>query len=173
MKLLRKPEQADWERAYYLALGTEGKTPKGGVPTEWKNKLIRSEHSPLRTLMYTIEMEIPYYVAMHLVRHKFGVEWYVKSQRNDRQDDYDRRAARQDMPVTVIMDANIQAIINISRRRLCNKADPETRKVWEKVCEMICKADDLYALDYMLQPPCFYGGNCNEFKSCKEVNNEL
>lgn len=167
--ILRKPEQADWERAYYLALGTEGKTPKGGVPDGWKNKLILSEHSPLRTLMYTIEMKIPYYVAMHLVRHKFGVEWYVRSQRNDRQSDYDRRAARQDTLVTVIMDANLQAIINISRRRLCNKADPETQKVWREVCTMIKEASpNLWAIDYMCQAPC-YQGKCNEFKPCKEA----
>lgn len=167
--IIRKPQWADWERAYYLALGTEGKQPFTEVTTAWKNKLIKSEHSPLRTLMYTVEMEIPYYVAMHLVRHKFGVEWYVRSQRNDRQSDYDRRAARQDMPVTVIMDANLQAIINISRRRLCNKADPETREVWQEVCKLIMDSDpDLWALDYMLAPPCAHG-ECNEFKPCKEA----
>lgn len=167
---IRKPNREDWTRAYRLALVTAGKEAEKEPSDEWKAKLILSEHSPLRTIPYTILLEgIPYYVAMHLVRHKHGIEWFVRSQRNDRQSDYDRRAARQDSPVDLILDANLQAIINISRRRLCKKADEETRKVWKYVRDAIIKAETAQpvkdALCTMLNPPCV-GGKCREFSPC-------
>lgn len=61
---------------------------------EWKRRILDAGHSPIRTLMFTVRMEIPYYVSVHFVRHKVGVEHYVRSQRNDRQSDYDRTKAR-------------------------------------------------------------------------------
>ena len=48
-------------------------------------KMYKSEHSPIRTQMFWIEMEdIPTFVSVHLVRHKIGVEHFVKSNRLDR-----------------------------------------------------------------------------------------
>ena len=39
------------------------------------------------------------------------------------------------------MDANIQALINISEKRLCTCADPTTIKYWEAVLEAIKESD--------------------------------
>ena len=170
--LIRTPTGEDWARAYKLALGTEGKETDV-IPSDiWRASLIKSEHSPLRTIMYTVGMyDIPYYVAMHLVRHKIGVEWYVKTQRNDRQNDYDRRAARQDTFVNLIMDANLQAIINIGRRRLCDKADVMTQMTWRQVLNAIVDNElslkVRYAIEIMSAPPC---GNCKEFKPCRNIH---
>ena len=110
-------------------------------------------------------MQIPYYVSVHLVRHKHGVEHYVKSQRNDRQKDYDRCSARQDEMVTHIMDINAQALISMSHMRLCAQADMKTRKVIELIKDEILKVCPY--LKGLLVPKCVYrGGLCDEFKSC-------
>lgn len=164
--ILRYPTDADWARCYSLALATEGKEPGGKVPSDsWKHRILMAEHSPSRTLMWTVRMtDVPYWVAMHLVRHKHGVEWYVQSQRNDRQDKYDRNAARQDEPVTLTMDANAQALISISRKRLCQKAAAETRELWEKVCTALWTVSP--ELHGILVPDCIYRGTCHEMYPC-------
>jgi len=45
-------------------------------------------------------------------------------------------------PVPMEMDANIQAIINISYKRLCTSADPTTRQYWRAVLEAIRQYDE-------------------------------
>lgn len=164
--ILRSPTDTDWARCYSLALATEGKEPGGKVPTEgWKRRILLAEHSPIRTLMWTVRMtDVPYWVAMHLVRHKYGVEWYVQSQRNDRQNKYDRNAARQDEPVTLTMDANAQALISISRKRLCSKAAVETREMWNAVCDALLTVSP--ELHGALVPDCVYRGRCCEMYPC-------
>ena len=63
------------------------------------------------------------------------------------------------------MTANVQALINISRKRLCNCASPETRKAWQQVKEEIRKIDPVLA-DKMV-PECLYRGFCPEWmNSC-------
>lgn len=166
IKIIRYPSDDDWARAYWLALGTEGKQ-RNKVPTEkWRKALLRAGHSPARTLMYTVEIsDVPYWVVMHLVRHKIGIEHYVSTQRNDRQSDYDRTAARQDAPVLYRFDVNAQALIEISHRRLCGKAASETREVWRQVCEAIKQVTP--EMDGLLVPACVHqGGRCDEFKPC-------
>ena len=171
VKVVRYPSDEDWKRAYWLALGTEGKMTEKTPTDTWKAKLLRSGHSPARTLMYTVEVtDCPYWVAMHLVRHKVGIEHYVSSQRNDRQSSYDRREARQDMPVLYRFEANAQTLIDISHRRLCGKASPETRALWQMICAELLKVTPQF--EGMLVPACIYhGGRCDEFKPCIEREN--
>jgi hypothetical protein len=165
VEILRFPTDTDWLRCKKLALGTVGKNTDIPPTDEWKENILKSEHSPIRTLMFTIKMQIPYYVSVHLVRHKHGVEHYVKSQRNDRQKDYDRCAARQDEMVTHIMDINAQALISMSHMRLCVQADLKTRQVMELIKRGVVKVCP-YLKD-LLVPKCVYrGGLCDEFKSC-------
>ena len=166
IKIIRYPTDADWARAYWLALGTEGKTTDKVPTSTWRKKLLRSGHSPARTLTYTVEIsDIPYWIVMHLVRHKVGIEHYVSTQRNDRQSEYDRASARQDAPVLYRFEANAQALIEISHRRLCGKAAAETREVWEQVCEAIQQVTP--EMDGLLVPACVHqGGRCDEFKPC-------
>lgn len=165
--IIRKPTETDWARCYWLALGTEGKgTDKVPAPA-WREKILLAEHSPVHTLMWTVRMyDVPYWVAMHLVRHKLGVEWYVQSQRNDRQNRYDRNKARQDAPVMLTMDANAQALINISRKRLCYKAATETRQLWQAVCNVIIRESP--EMLRVLVPDCVYRGHCREMQPCGE-----
>ena len=105
VQILRSPSQADWERCYMLALNTMGKKYVEGAATKsWKSRMLKCKHSPIRTLMFTIKLTIPYYVSTHFVRHKIGVEHYVQSQRNDRQTNYDRETAPQNVMVSHIME---------------------------------------------------------------------
>lgn len=169
IEIIRRPSEEDWARCYRLALGTEGKgTDKVSTPA-WREKILKAEHSPIRTLMWTVRMyDVPYWVAMHLVRHKYGVEWYVQSQRNDRQKRYDRNKARQDSPVMLTMDADAQALINISRKRLCYKAATETRQLWQAVCNVIIRESP--EMLRVLAPDCVYRGKCHEMQPCGERN---
>ena len=66
-------------------------------------------HSPIRRLIYSFYMEIPYWVSVHLCRHVHA-QPYVKSQRNGRQSEYDRNGARQDETVCMIWDVNAEEL---------------------------------------------------------------
>lgn len=155
----------DWDLVYTVALATERKTVIGKMPSEeWKRKMVRAPHSPIRALQFLIQFECPYFVQNHLVRHHEGVQWFVGSQRNDRQHEYDRNAARQDTPVMVTCIINAEALMFISRRRLCSKASPETRAAWQAVVDEIAKVDPVVASCCV--PECVYRGFCPEFKTC-------
>ena len=103
-------------------LNTVGKKSVNAPTQEWKEKLIKSEHSPLRELWFGIKMEVPYYVSVHFVRHHIGVNHYVQSQRNDRQDKYDRTEAPQGALVSHIMSINAQELVFMAHKRLCKQA---------------------------------------------------
>lgn len=110
--------------------------------SEWKRKLLLAEHSPLRHSLITIEVkDIPYCIMGHFVRHHNGVTPYVSTSREDRTG-VPRDERKQTDPVTMRMDLNIQSLINISRKRLCNQADPTTQKIWLGVIKEIAKKDE-------------------------------
>ena len=136
VEILRYPTEEDWLRCKMLALNTVGKEAMTPPTDEWKYKILNAEHSPIRTLMFTIKMEIPYWVSVHYVRHKYGVEHYVKSQRTDRTGE-DRNAKRQDEMVTHIMDINAQELMFMARRRLCNLASKETQEVMIEIAKQV------------------------------------
>lgn len=165
VRIIRHPEQQDWERCKDLALHTIGKKWTGSEVTEdWKRKMLKCKHSPIRTLMFTIEMEVPYYVSTHFVRHKFGVEHYVQSQRNDRQSNYDRELAPQGAMVTHTMDINAEALINMSHRRLCSQADVTTRYVMTKICQEVLGVNPEFKDE--LVPMCEFMHECPEIYPC-------
>lgn len=129
--------------------------------------LARCEHSPLRTIMFLIELEdIQTFVSVHLVRHKIGVEHFVRSNRDDRTKEtstIDRNTL-----VSHYMFCNAQALINIARRRLCYKAAPETRSVMLAIKE----ASPAWVKPFLI-PECEYrGGVCHEPKPCGVYKNE-
>lgn len=164
VEVLRHPTDEDWERCKMLAMNTIGKRWSGEVNDDWKYKILKSEHSPIRTLMFTVRMELPYWVSTHFVRHKYGVEHYVSSQRNDRQDKYDRTKAPQGAMVTHVMDINAQELMQMARMRLCRQASVETRMVMTEIRDAVVQVNPEFAPH--LQPKCLAHGGCNEFKSC-------
>lgn len=165
VEVLRHPTDEDWARCKMLALHTVGKSNvTGEVTDEWKRKILKAEHSPIRTLIFTIKVELPYYSSVHFARHKFGVEHYVTTQRNDRQCEYDREDAPQGQVVSHIMDINAQELINMAHRRLCSKADKTTRSKMATICAAVLKTNPEFS--DVLVPMCEYQGRCPEFKPC-------
>lgn len=132
--------------------------------SRWKKNILLAEHSPIRKLMFNWKWEdLPSWVSVHFVRHKFGIEHFVSTQRSDRTGT-DRNSARQDAPVVHECFANAQSIMFISRRRLCSQASKETREAWKLVVNEIAKTEP--ELAECCVPECVYRGFCPEFKSC-------
>lgn len=151
-----------------VTIGLENK--EGRVSDSWINKIIKAEHSPIRQRVYIWTWyDIPYWVSVHLVRHKIGIEHFVKTSRSDKTG-VDRNHLPQNSPVNHKCIANVQALINISRKRLCNQASHETQKAWQIVRENIEDIDPIMA--HNMVPECIYRGFCPEFKSCGFVDSE-
>lgn len=135
-----------------------------GSPIHIKDpkRMYMSEHSPIRTQLFGIEMiDIPTFVSVHFVRHKIGVEHYVKSNRTDRGGD---GTEDRSTPVNHYMFINATALIYLSRKRLCSNASPETREVMRLIKEQIETIDP--ALAHCMIPECVYRSGCPEFKCC-------
>lgn len=128
-------------------------------------KLYKSEHSPIRTQMFWIEMiDIPTFVSVHFVRHKIGVEHFVKSNREDRPG-YSGDNGR-NQPVNHAMFCNAQSLIFMARRRLCFSAHIDTVRVMHLIRRKI-KAIDPWLYPHLV-PECHYRmGYCPEIKPCK------
>lgn len=156
----------DWIKIKSACMTTISKQAGIKEPShEWKRKLLLCEHSPIRrgTISWKFE-EIPYCISTHFVRHHEGVEKWVSTSRADRTEIKDRSQRTQMDMVQMEMEANIQALINISRKRLCNNADPLTIKYWKAVLEAIKEYDE--DIVWACVPECIRCGGCPEYKSC-------
>ena len=164
MKVTLQDYRDCWQEVKNAAMNTVGKA-EGKYPTsEWKKKILRAEHSPIRLLEFTVRMDdLPYWVSVHLVRHKIGIEHFVSTQRTDRTG-IDRTVLPQDAPVSHTIKVNAQALINISRKRLCAQAAPETRRVWKAVIDAVREVEPEIA--EICVPDCVYRGRCFELKCC-------
>lgn len=154
-----------WDRVvdaarFTVHKGSLGKEPSG----EFKRSILLAEHSPIRLLEFDIVLRgIPQFVSVHLVRHFMGIEKFVATSREDRTG-VKREERRQTDLVDCQFSVNAQALINISRRRLCSMADPETRKIWREVVEAVRKVDPYVASCCV--PNCVYRGRCPEMQGC-------
>jgi len=156
-----------WKRVLNAARRTVGKEYLDKEPSmSWKAKVLLAEHSPIRLLEYDFGWnKIRQWVTTHLVRHHEGCEKFVHSQRSDRRElpcdrDHIYQGAKNDMDMT----CNAQAMINISRKRLCNCASKETRQAWKLVMDELEKVDPI--LRKKCVPECVYRGFCPELQSC-------
>ena len=164
IQLLKFPSKQDWMECKDAALTTVGKKAVNLPDDVWKKKILLSEHSPIRELWFKVRMVVPYYVSVHLVRHHEGVNHYVQSQRNDRQDKYDRKKAPQDSMVIHEMSFNAQALLYMANKRLCKKADEKTREIMQDICKLI--SFNCPEFKYFLVPQCEKLGYCPEFDPC-------
>lgn len=163
-KIVRLEQITNWKRALNAARRTSGKKPLEKEPSKsWEAKMILAEHSPVRLVEYDWTWkDIMQWVTTHLVRHHEGCEKFVHTQRQDRRE---LPVPRNELPQGSLNDmdmtANVQAIINISRKRLCSCASKETREAWKQVVEAIRKVDPVLADKCV--PECIYRGFCPEF----------
>ena len=158
-----------WNRALKAARKTAGKDtdPNKQPSKNWEANMLLAEHSPIRLVEYEWDWnKIRQWVTTHLVRHHEGCEKFVRTQRQDRNDGViDRDALPQGSLNGMMMTANAQALINISRKRLCKGcASPETRHAWELVRDEIKKQDPVLA--EKMVPECLYRGFCPEWRNC-------
>jgi hypothetical protein len=158
-----------WKRVLNAARLTAGKKPLDKEPSnKWKRKMLLAEHSPIRLVEYDgIWDFIKMWVTTHLVRHHVGVEKFVSTQRTDRNPelmDLDRDEIPQGLENTMMISANAQGLINMSRKRLCSCASTETRQAWKALLEEIKKVDPI--LVEKCAPECIYRGFCPEFDNC-------
>lgn len=154
-----------WGKVKQSARTTVGRDGEGRIPSvAWKKAILLAEHSPIRLLRFTWRWRgIPYWVSTHFVRHKIGIEHWVSTQRSDRTGIV-RDKLPQDAPVNHMCEADAQALINISRKRLCMQAAKETREAWQEVREEVRKADPVLA-ECMVRE-CVYRGFCPEMQPC-------
>lgn len=158
-----------WAEVKGAARTTIGKDGNGLPPDDaWKKNILLAEHSPIRLIRFRWKWQsLKSWVSVHFVRHKIGIEHWVTTQRSDRTG-VDRDSSPQDAPVSHMCEANAQALINTSRKRLCNQASPETRKAWQEVKDKLSEIDPVLAS--VMVPECIYRGFCPEMKCCGYVN---
>lgn len=166
IELLRWPNTADLFWVKTCTLNTVGKEATKAPTESWVKRLAEAEHSPIRELWFGIKMTIPYWVSVHFVRHHIGVNHYVQTQRTDRTGVI-RDELKQSEMVTHIMSINAQELINMSHKRLCLQASPETRQVMQMIVDEVIKVAP-YMKD-VLVPLCKYrNGKCTEMFPCQK-----
>ena len=167
--ILEFPDDKAWLGVKQRALVTVGLNAVNPPDEEWKRKMLTCRHSPIRYLRFSFYLEdVPSYVSVHLTRHKHA-EPYVKSQRNDRQQDYDRTKAPQDAPVNMIWDLTGEELLIVMNKRLCGQADIKTQELMHMIRDAIIERDPMYRA--FLVPMCIYMGKCPEVfkKECSSV----
>ena len=167
---VERQSESMWQKVKNLAMRTIGKDSGKAPSTQWKTKILLAEHSPIRSLKFLITMkELKYWISVHFVRHKIGVEHYVSTQRTDR-----TGVERDDLPQSALvshtMDADAQALIYMGRKRQCNQAAAETIEAFKAVKEEIAKYEP--ELASVMVRECVYRGFCPEMKCCGYVKTE-
>ena len=155
----------DWKAIKDACMVTVGKEAGKEPNTEWKRKLLLCQHSPIRRSLISIKWDnIPYAISTHFARHHEGMEKFIKTSRTDRTG-VDRNERSQMEMVSMEMDLNIQALINIISKRVCFCADPTTRKYAWGLLEAIKEYDE--NVYWACVPQCIRHGGCTEmFGDC-------
>lgn len=154
-----------WGKVKQAARTTIHRKGEGLYPDDnWKKAILLAEHSPIRRIRFSWRWSgIKSWVSVHFVRHKIGIEHWVRSQRTDR-----TGINRDELPQGALVEheceADAQALINISRKRLCTQASPETREAWEDVIEELSWHDPVLASVCVRE--CVYRGFCPEMYPC-------
>lgn len=163
--LLKYPTADDWQLCKQVTLVTANKRVVNPPDMDFKKRILAARHSTIRTLEFCFLIEdIPYYVSVHLCRHVHAIP-FVQSQRNDRQNEYDRNKAPQDALVNMAYLVNAEELQVIANKRLCSKADSTTRELVNMMCNKVMETNPEF--EGLLVPMCEYrGGRCDEFNSC-------
>jgi hypothetical protein len=152
MKVVKPPSIDTWRKLLYTA---------GGVA-----------HSPMRAVEYRFYLsDIASWTTVHLIRHKIGFDPYVKSQRDDRNKDNDipRAEKPQGELISMMFDANVNALLNIGKARLCGQASKETREIVRTIKNCLLNGDEYdKVVGEFMRPPCkWYNGMCFEIQPCR------
>lgn len=167
VEIVKYPTAEDWLLVKKCTLVTVGKETETPPTDKFKRDLLRARHSPIRELRFVFLLtDIPYWVSVHLSRH-IHAQPYVKTQRNDRQTEYDRNSAPQNSPVSMMWSMGGEELITIANKRLCNLASKETREVVRMICDKVIEVCPEFKDE--LVPMCVRnGGVCYEMFSCRQ-----
>lgn len=165
VELIKHPTTEDWILCKQCTLVTVGKSVKTEPTWQWKHDILKARHSPIRVLNFVFKLEVPYWVSVHLCRHVHA-QPFVRTQRNDRQENYDRNKAPQDTPVDMMWYMNAEELMVIANKRLCMQASAETREVVQMLCDLVIEQCPEFR--GLLVPMCQYG-KCNEMFPCWEA----
>lgn len=165
VEILKYPTEEDWLLMKQCTLVTVGKETDKAPTEKFKKDMLRARHSPIRVLQFCFYLtDIPYWVSVHLCRH-IHAQPFVRTQRNDRQTDYDRNSAPQNAPVDMMWYMNAEELINIANKRLCNLASKETRELVRMICRKVCEVCPEFEEE--LVPMCVRNGFvCYEMFGC-------
>lgn len=152
--------KGDWEEVVNDCRATVAKGELGREPSrKFKRAILISEHDPIRDIVIKFRWRgIKYWVAMHWKTHIWRSR--TNTQRNDRQDLYDRNEAPQAALVDFTGDPNVQHLIDTLRKRLCDMASGETRKYARDLKRAIHEVEPEIA--DVLVPNCVYRCGCPE-----------
>lgn len=156
--------KGSWEDVVNDCRASVGKGPLGHEPSEeFKKRMMINEHGPIRNIWIKFMWPgIKYWVAMHWKTHIWPA--VTNTQRNDRQDDYDRDEAPQKTLVNFYGDANPQHLIDTFRKRLCFMAAKETRDLAVDFKKTLRGPQP--AISNALVPNCVYRCGCPENGKC-------
>ena len=157
MDISKVKVKGTWRDVADVARTTIGKEEgEGSVSDSWKKRILLAEHSPIRLLWFRWKWKgIKYWVSVHLVRHWLGIVHFVKSSRSDRTG-VPRDELPQNHAVNHECDANAQALINISRRRICKQACIYVVCVLCRLVLKLCHSRKLTELCVAVEHPCHF-----------------
>lgn len=169
MKTKIKKIAVDWTEIKNECRHTDNKEDTSKEATEkFVKQLLISEHSPIRLARIKWSWDgIKSWISVHFARHWLGWEKWVSTQRTDRTG-VNRDKSPQDTPVNMDVEANAQALINVSRYRLCNQASKETREYVMDLKSSI-KENGQKEISNVMVPNCIYRMGCPEFKCCGHI----
>ena len=156
----------NWEDVLNSARFTQRKEPTHKEPSDkFKKQMIKAEHSPLRCLMFYIDFyDIPYYVSVHLVRHVHAQPFVSTSRPDIDGSQKPREEQKKTDLVNMRLLVNAQEIINISKVRLCTRAEKITRMLWGTAISKLAEIEPILAKACV--PSCIYRATCPEIKCC-------
>lgn len=159
--------KGDWREVLNDCRATVGKEPLDREPSEaFKKRILISEHSPIRDISVKwIWPTIKSWIATHFSRHKW--ECFIRTQRDDRTGG-DRHQLPQDALVSFTGEANVQHLIDTSRKRLCRMSARETREAWESLKRDIHAVEP--EISDVMVPNCIYRCGCPEMEHCSFFN---
>lgn len=155
--------KGDWNEVMNDCRSTVGKEAKDGSPTpSFVRRMLIAEHSPIRDISIKWKWTaIKSWIATHWSRHKW--ECFITTQRSDRTG-VDRDNLPQSAPVDFVGEANIQALIDTMRKRLCGQASSETRVYAEDFKAALYHVEP--EISNVLVPNCVYRCGCPETECC-------
>lgn len=173
MKTKIKKIAVDWKEIKNECRHTDNKEDTSKEATEkFVKQLLISEHSPIRLARIKWSWDgIKSWISVHFARHWLGWEKWVSTQRTDRTG-VNRDKSPQDTPINMDVEANAQALINVSRYRLCKQASKETREYMMDLKSSI-KENGQKEISNVMVPNCIYRMGCPEFKCCGHMNKFL